>query len=76
MNKLIEVNWRAAQLILTKVRAAMGHRDSLYRLSGTIELDIPLLEGNIKVREGDEYKVKRPYSLLVKIARRKQDLLL
>ena len=25
--------------MLTKVRAAMGHRDSLYRLSGTIALD-------------------------------------
>ena len=26
----------------------------------------PLLEGNIKVREAEEHKVKRPYLLLVK----------
>ena len=39
LSRLIEVNWKAARLMLTKVRAAMGHRDSLYRLSGTIELD-------------------------------------
>ncbi len=25
--KLIEVNWKTARLMLTKVRAAMGHRD-------------------------------------------------
>jgi hypothetical protein len=39
LSKLIEVNWKTARLMLTKVRAAMGHRDSLYRLSGTIALN-------------------------------------
>ena len=48
----------------------MGHRDSLYRLSGTIELDDALLEGNIKENEEEEYKKKRPYSLLVKTVKK------
>jgi hypothetical protein len=39
LSKLIEVNWRTAILILKKLRTAMVHRDSLYQLSGTIELD-------------------------------------
>jgi hypothetical protein len=39
LSKLIEINWKTARSILSKVRSAMGHRDSLYRLEGTIELD-------------------------------------
>jgi len=45
LSKLIEVNWRTARLILRKLRVAMGHRDSLYQLSGTIELDDALVGG-------------------------------
>jgi hypothetical protein len=52
LSKLIEVNWRSARLILTKVRAAMGHRDSLYRLSGTIELDDAFVGGKHKGKRG------------------------
>jgi hypothetical protein len=48
LSKLIEVNWRTARLILTKVRAAMGHRDGIYRLSGTIELDDAFIGGKHK----------------------------
>jgi transposase-like protein len=38
--------------MLTKVRAAMGHRDSLYRLSGTIELDDAFVGSKHKGKRG------------------------
>ena len=52
LSKLIEVNWRTARLVLKKLRMAMGHRDSLYRLSGTIELDDALVGGRQKGKRG------------------------
>jgi hypothetical protein len=50
--KVIEVNWRTARLILKKVTVAMGHRDSLYRLSGTIELDDAFVGRKHKSKRG------------------------
>jgi hypothetical protein len=38
--------------MLMKVRAAMGHRHSLYRLSGTIELDDAFVGGKHKGKRG------------------------
>jgi transposase-like protein len=52
LSKLIDVNWRTARLILKKLRTAMGHRDSLYQLSGTIELDDALVGGRQKGKRG------------------------
>ena len=52
LSKLIEVNWRTARLILKKLRTAMGRRDSLYQLSGTIELDDALVGGRQKGKRG------------------------
>lgn len=52
LSKLIEVNWRTARIILKKLRAAMGHRDSLYQLSGTIELDDALVGCRQKSKRG------------------------
>jgi transposase-like protein len=52
LSQLIEVNWRTARLVLKKLRMAMGHRDSLYRLSGTIELDDALVGGRQKGKRG------------------------
>lgn len=60
LSKLIEVNWRTARLILTKVRASMGHRDSLYRLSGTIELDDAFIGGKHKGKRGRGAQGKTP----------------
>jgi len=60
LSKLIEVNWRTARLILSKVREAMGHRDSLYRLSGTIELDDAFLGGKHKGKRGRGAEGKTP----------------
>jgi hypothetical protein len=48
LSKLTEVNWRTARLILTKVRIAMDHKDSFYRLSDTIELDDAFIDGKHK----------------------------
>jgi hypothetical protein len=52
LSKLIEVNWRTARLILKKLREASGYRDSLYQLSGTIELDDALIGGRQKGKRG------------------------
>ena len=60
LSKLIEVNWKTARLMLTKVRAAMGHRDSLYRLSGTIELDDAFVGGKHKGKRGRGAQGKTP----------------
>ena len=60
LSKLIEVNWKTARLMLTKVRAAMGHRDSLYRLSGTIELDDAFVGGKHKGKRGRGAERKTP----------------
>ena len=45
LSKLIEVNWKTTRSILSKVRTAMGHKDSLYRLQCTIELDDAFIRG-------------------------------
>jgi transposase-like protein len=58
LRKLIEVNGRKARLILKKLRLAMGHRDSLYQLSGTIELDDALIGGKQKGKRGRGANVK------------------
>lgn len=60
LSKLIEVNWRTARLMLSKLRHAMGHRDTLYRLSGTIELDDALIGGKHKGRRGRGALGKKP----------------
>ena len=60
LSKLIEVNWKTARLILSKVRAAMGHRDSLYRLEGTIELDDAFVGGRRSGKRGRGAEGKTP----------------
>jgi hypothetical protein len=60
LSKLIEVNWKTARLMLTKVRTAMGHRDSLYRLSGTIELDDAFVGGKHKGKRSRGAEGKTP----------------
>ena len=58
LQKLIEVNWRTARLILKKLRDAMGHRDDLYQLSGVIEVDDALVGGKHKGKRGRGAKGK------------------
>jgi hypothetical protein len=52
LSKLIKVNWRKARLILKKLRTTIGHRNSLYQLSGTIELNDALVGGRQKGKQG------------------------
>ena len=65
LSKLIEVNWRTARLILSKLRTAMGHRDSLYRLSGVIEIDDALVGGRRKGKRGRGAEGKEPVIVAV-----------
>ena len=65
LSKLIEVNWRTARLILSKLRTAMGHRDSLYRLSGVIEIDDALIGGRRKGKRGRGAEGKTPVIVAV-----------
>jgi transposase-like protein len=65
LSKLIEVNWRTARLILSKLRTAMGHRDSLYRLSGIIEIDDALVGGKRKGKRGRGAAGKTPVLVAV-----------
>lgn len=52
LSKLIGVNWRTAYDLLKKLRTAMGHQDSLYRLSEIIELDDALVGGKKPGKRG------------------------
>jgi len=65
LSKLIEVNWRTARLVLSKLRTAMGHRDSLYRLSGIIEIDDALVGGKRKGKRGRGAEGKTPVLVAV-----------
>ncbi len=59
LTKLIDVNWRTAQSMLRKLRVAMGHRDSLYRLDKFIELDDALVGGARSGKRGRGAEGKR-----------------
>ena len=45
LSKLISVTWRTAYRMLRKLRAAMCHQDSIYRLSDVVELDDAVVGG-------------------------------
>lgn len=52
LTKLIGVSWPTAFAMLRKLRQAMGHRDTLYRLSDTIELDDAFIGGEKPGKRG------------------------
>ena len=52
LSKLIGVTWRSAYSMLRKLRQAMGHRDTLYRLTEIIELDDALIGGKRPGKRG------------------------
>jgi transposase-like protein len=52
LSKLIGVTWRSAYRMLKKLRIAMGHRDSIYRLSDIVELDDALVGGKKPGKRG------------------------
>lgn len=45
LSKQIGISWLTAQRMLRKIRTAIGHRDSVYRLSELIEVDDALVGG-------------------------------
>ena len=79
LSKLIGVTWRTAYRMLRKLRTAMGHQDSLYRLSNIIELDDALVggkkpgkrgrgaEGKVSVLVACENRDERPGFLAMKV---------
>jgi len=52
LSKLIGVTWTTAYRMLQKLRISMGNRDSLYRLSGVIELDDAFVGGKKSGKRG------------------------
>lgn len=52
LSHLIEVNWRTARLLLKKLRQAMGNKDSLYFLTGLVEVDDALVGGKRAGKRG------------------------
>lgn len=60
LSKLIGVSWRTAHKMLRKLRIAMGHQDSLYRLHGVIELDDALIGGKRAGKRGRGAEGKTP----------------
>ncbi len=58
LTKLIGVSWRTAQRILRILRNAMGEQNSLYKLTGTIELDDAFVGGKHAGKRGRGAKGK------------------
>lgn len=52
LTKLIGVSWLTAQRMLRKFRIAMGDQNSLYKLTGTIELDDAFVGGKRSGKRG------------------------
>jgi len=52
LSKLLDVSWPTARAMLQKLRTAMAHRDSVYRLSELVELDDALVGGKRPGKRG------------------------
>lgn len=52
LSKLLDVSWPTARAMLQKLRTAMAHRDSLYRLTERVELDDALVGGKRPGKRG------------------------
>lgn len=71
LSKQIDVSWPTARGILRKIRAAMAHRDSLYRLLyEMIELDDTFVGGKKPGKRGRGAEGKKP--VLVAVEHRKK----
>ncbi len=60
LTKLLGLSWRTANKMLRKLRTAMGHQDSLYRLRGVVELDDALVGGKRAGKRGRGAAGKTP----------------
>jgi transposase-like protein/ribosomal protein L37AE/L43A len=64
-SKLLGVSWPTAQSILLKIRTAMAHRDSIYRLGRLIEFDDTYVGGKRTGKRGRGAAGKRPVLVAV-----------
>lgn len=60
LSKLLAIFWPTAHRMLRKLRIAMGHRDSLYRLNEWLELDDALVGGKRPGKRGRGAEGKTP----------------
>ncbi len=63
--KHLGVSWITARSMLSKIRQAMAHRDSIYRLSNLIELDDTVVGGKRSDKRGRGAEDKRPVLVAV-----------
>lgn len=65
LSKQIGVSWITASRMLRKIRIAMGHRDSLYRLHEMIEFDDAMVDGRRNGKRGRGAEGKSPVLVAV-----------
>lgn len=65
LSKHIGISWPSARNILKKIRTAMAHRDSIYRLENLIELDETYVGGKRAGKRGRGAEGKRPVIVAV-----------
>lgn len=70
LSKLIGISWPSARSVLKKIRMAMAHRDSIYRLENLIEFDDTYVGGKRAGKRGRGAEGKKP--VLVAVETRKQ----
>lgn len=63
--KQIGVSWITAHRMLRKIRIAMGHRDSVYRLHDLVEIDDALVGGRRPGKRGRGAEGKVPVLVTV-----------
>ena len=68
--KHIGVSWPTARNMLKKIRTAMAHRDSIYRLENIIEMDDAVVGGKRPGKRGRGAHGKKP--IVVAVERRKK----
>jgi len=71
LSRQINVSWITASRMLRKIRIAIGHRDSIYRLHELIEIDDALIGGHhTEGKRGRGAERKAPTSILVVVENR------
>lgn len=65
LSKHIGISWTSSRNILKKIRTAMSHRDSIYRLQKLIELDDTYVGGKRAGKRGRGAEGKRPVLVAV-----------
>jgi hypothetical protein len=61
----IDISWPSARSVLKKIRMAMAHRDSIYRLENFIEFDDTYVGGKRAGKRGRGAGGKKPVLVAV-----------